>query len=161
MAKRKKKKTDEPTIENRKARYRYAIVETMEVGIKLLGTEVKSVRDGKMSLGEGYVRAEATPPRLTLYGVHIAEYPPAGFKVMQHHPTRPRVLLAHKKEIMKLAIASEVKGTTIVPLKVYFKGGRAKLQIGVGKGKGQSDKRQDIREREDKRAMERAMSKKI
>src|SRR5690606_10282618 len=88
-------------IENRKARHEYDILDTLEVGIRLLGSEVKSVRDGKVSLAEGYVRAEAAPATLELFSVNIAEYPPA--QGHQHVPTRVRTLLAHKREIVKLA----------------------------------------------------------
>ncbi len=173
----KKDKHDAPEILNRKARYDYAITETLEVGVKLVGTEVRSIRGGKCSLGEGYVRAEATPPSLVLYGVHIDEYAPAGHTSAtvengragaggvkgrgQHVPTRPRVLLAHAREIVRLANAAQVKGVTIVPLKMYFKGGRAKLLIGVGTGKQRRDKRETIKERESDRDLRRAMTKRV
>ena len=146
----------EPTIENRQARHDYAIGDTLEVGIELVGTEVKSVRAGKISLAEGYVSAEASPPRLTLHSVHIAHYPNAG-KAAQHELVRPRRLLAHRREISKLADEVKRKGFTIVPLKVYFKNGRAKLLIGLGTGRKAADKRQAIAAREMKRDMDRAM----
>lgn len=151
-----------PVIENRKARHRFVILETLEVGIKLVGTEVRSVRAGKCSLGEGYVRAETDPwLSLTLHGVHIDHYAPAGASGSgrQHAAARSRTLLAHKREIRKLATATREKGMTIVPLKLYFKHGFAKLLIGVGRGKRQYDKRQDIRKREQQRDIRRAMSK--
>lgn len=155
-----KDKHDSPEILNRRARFDYAISETLEVGLKLRGTEVRSIRAGKCSLAEGYVRAEAEPPSLTLYGVHIDEYPPAGPAAggRQHVPTRSRTLLAHAREIVKLATATAEKGVTIVPLKIYFKSGRAKLLIGLGRGKQVRDKRQDIRKRETDRDMRRAMT---
>src|SRR5690606_12874592 len=120
MAK-KGEKRDAPEILNRRARFDYAISDTLEVGLKLKGTEVRSIREGKCSLAEGYVRAEADPPSLTLYGVHIDEYAPAGHTSAgrQHNPTRARTLLAHSREIIKLANASREKGVTIVPLKTY------------------------------------------
>lgn len=155
MAK-KRAKQEAKSIENRRARYDYHIGETLEVGIVLRGTEVKSIRDGKVSLAEGYVRVSEQPPGLYLHGVDIAEYPPAG--AVQHKPTRERVLLAHKREILKLAKETAAKGVTLVPLKLYFKDGRAKLLIGVGTGKGKSDKRQSIAAREAKRDIDRAMS---
>lgn len=147
----------EPTIENRKARHQYAISDTLECGIELRGTEIKSIRDGKASLAEGYARATEQPLALKLHGVHIAEYPPAG-EAQQHDPIRTRRLLAHKREIRKLATLTREKGVTLVPLKMYFVRGRAKLLIGVGRGKAKADKRQDIAKREAKREMDRAMS---
>ncbi len=177
-------------IENRKARFDYAIVDTLEVGIMLRGSEVKSVRDGKVSLGEGYVRAEhplvagstrgartagskgpadrasssrIDGPALWLHAVNIAEYPPAGpsGSVGQHVPTRTRKLLAHSREIAKLAREVQVKGFTLVPLKLYFKNGKAKILIGLGKGKTKSDKRDTIAKRESDRDISRATSRRF
>ena len=159
MASRAKSRVAEPTIENRKARHRFHILETLECGLKLTGTEIKSVRDGKVSLGEGYVRAEEHPLRLTLHGVHIGEYPPAG-PARQHDPIRTRILLAHRREIAKLADKTREKGTTLVPLKLYFLRGRAKLLIGLARGKRMADKRQDLAKKEAQRDIERAMSRK-
>lgn len=153
------KAAQERTIENRKARFDYHILDTLEVGIVLTGPEVKSVREGKVSLAEGYVRAAAEPPDLSLYGVNIAEYAPAG--AHQSSPTRTRRLLAHKKEILKLAKESAVKGMTIVPLKLYFKNGYAKILVGVAQGKTRGDKRATIAKRESDRDINRAMSKRI
>lgn len=157
MAGKTKPSTLEPTIENRKARHDYFIEETLECGIKLTGTEIKSVRKGQVSLAEGYVRAQDAPLSLSLHSVHIAEYPPAG-EAHQHAPTRERILLANKREIRKLADRTRQRGFTLVPLKMYFVRGRAKLLIGVARGKGKTDKRQSIAEREHKRDMDRAMS---
>lgn len=148
----------EPTIENRRARHDYFIEETLECGIKLTGTEIKSIRLGLVSLAEGYVQAIESPLSLTLYGVHIGEYPPANV-AHQHIPTRERMLLAHQREIRRMAARTSVKGITLVPLKMYFVRGRAKLLIGIGRGKQKSDKRQDIAAREHQRDMDRAMSK--
>lgn len=156
-----KKKEDTPEILNRRARHDYHIGETLEVGIKLVGTEVRSVRAGRCSLAEGYVRAEADPPRLLLYSVHIDEYAPAGpvQAGRQHAFKRPRILLAHAKEIRRLAAAAEVKGNTLVPLKVYFNDrGLAKMLIGVGRGKAVYDKREAIKKRESDRDIRREMS---
>jgi SsrA-binding protein len=147
---------NEPTIENRQARHDYAIGDTLECGIELLGTEVKSVRAGKVSLAEGYVSARGAPPELLLHSVHIAEYPPAG-KAVQHEPVRVRKLLAHRREIVRLADEVKRGGFTLVPLKIYFKNGRAKLLIGLGTGRKAADKRQAIAAREMKRDMDRAM----
>lgn len=155
MAK-KPEKDHSPTIENRKARHDYAILETIECGLILRGSEVKAVRDAKVSLGEGYVIARAEPLTLEMVNVDIGEYSPAA--ALGHKPKRARTLLAHKGEILKLAKAMETKGMTIVPLKLYFKNGYAKVLIGVAKGKTAYDKRQSIGEREAKRDMDRAMS---
>ena len=146
-----------PTIENRRAQHDYEILDSLECGIVLLGSEVKSVRAGKVSLAEGYVVVEGTPPRLTLLGVNIAEYPPAPGA---HEPTRSRRLLAHRREIERLARQVDQKGMTIVPLKVYFREGYAKMLIGLGRGRGKSDKRQRIAEREMQRDIDRAMTRK-
>ncbi|TVQ75672.1 MAG: SsrA-binding protein SmpB [Phycisphaeraceae bacterium] len=156
----KKPKSPEPEINNRKARHDYAITDTLECGIILYGTEVKSIRAGRMSLGEGYVRATEVPLSLELHGVRIDEYAPAGAS-SQHRPTQTRTLLAHKREIRKLARASQQKGVTIVPLKAYFKNGRVKILIGLGTGKRSYDKRQDIKKRDAQREVQRAMSKRM
>ncbi len=149
-------KPDERTIENRRARFDYHISDTLEAGIMLRGSEVKSVRDGKVSLAEGYVRVQLDPPALFLHGATIDEYGPAASR--QHSMGRIRKLLAHKREIAKLHRQVDQKGMTIVPLKLYFKNGYAKLLIGLGQGKSKHDKRQSIAERESKRDINRAMS---
>lgn len=156
MAKKKAEKDQTPSIENRKARFDYQIGETLEVGIVLRGSEIKAVRDSLVSLGEGYVLARESPLELTLLNVNIGEYAPAA--ALGHKPTRARPLLAHKREILKLAREVSKKGMTIVPLKLYFKNGFAKLLIGVAKGKATHDKRHTIAERESKRDIDRAMS---
>ncbi|MDA1008880.1 MAG: SsrA-binding protein SmpB [Planctomycetota bacterium] len=145
-----------PTIENRQARFDFQIGETFEVGMVLTGSEVKSIRNGRISLGEGFVMARATPAILELHAVHIDEYPQASPQ-HQHEPRRVRRLLAHKKEIERLAQVVKAKGASLVPLKLYFLRGRAKLLIGVGIGRKKSDKRQAIRERDDKRDADRAV----
>jgi len=130
----------EPVIENRRARHDYSIEDTLECGIELLGTEVKSIRAGQVSLGEG---------------VRVAEYPPAG-AARQHDPDRPRRLLAHRREIRRLAVEVRSRGGSLVPLKMYFLRGKVKLLIGLGFGRRKEDKRQAIAEREAKRDMDRA-----
>jgi SsrA-binding protein len=150
---------NEPTVENRKARHTYAIGETLECGIKLLGTEVKSIRAGRISIGEGFVIATDEPPTLVLLNVHIDEMTRSAAST--YRPTQTRTLLAHKKEIRKLARAAQSKGVTLVPLKVYFKGGRVKILIGVGTGKKQHDKREDIKKRDVERDIRRVMSKRM
>jgi len=162
MAKSKKKKKDkthEPEIVNRKARHNYHILGTVECGIVLRGTEIKSIRSGQCSIAEVYVRAEDSPPALWMHGMHIDEYTHGGS--MQHRPTRTRKLLAHKREILKLQQETMAKGVTLVPLKIYFKDGRAKVQVGVAKGKARHDKRADIKDREMDRDMRRFMSRKM
>lgn len=158
MAAKKGKSTGAPEILNRRARHEYSVEDTLEVGVRLVGTEVKSVREGRVSLGEAYVRATEQPLELLLLGAHIGEYAPGG--VRQHPAVRQRILLAHKREIVKLARASDRKGYTIVPLKMYFKNGFAKLLIGLARGKGQSDKREDLKKRDAQRDIDRAMSRK-
>lgn len=155
-------KSNEPVIENRKARHDYFIEDTLECGIELLGSEIKSVRLGQVSLAEGFVRTDLGPrqrPTLILHAVHIGEYPPAGAQ-RQHAPQRERTLLAHRREIRRLAAQTAAKGVTLVPLKIYFVRGRAKVLIGVARGKQKADKRQSIAEREHRRDMDRAMSRK-
>lgn len=159
----KKDKTKEVVIENRRARFEYHIGDTLECGIVLRGSEVKSLRDGQVSLQEGFVRALAEPPALLLHAVDIGEYGPSGpvGNGRQHARVRARVLLAHKGEILKLAKQMAVKGMTIVPLKLYFKNGFAKVLIGVGKGKAKHDKREAMGKRDAERDMARAMSRKV
>lgn len=189
---------NERVIENRKARFDYTILDTLETGMVLKGSEIKSVRDGKVSLAEGYVRVEYVPtapprgnrparestrasvlarssssaaarrtrsdgPALWLHSVNIAEYAPAGpsGSVGQHAPTRTRKLLAHKREIIKLAREVQQKGVTLVPLKIYFKAGKAKLLVGLAKGKTNVDKRQSIAKRQVDRDIARAMTRKM
>ncbi len=156
MSKRQKPADQAPTIENRKAFHDFAISESIECGMELLGTEVKSVRGSQVSLAEGYVMAELNPLRLNLHGVHIAEYPPAG-RDRQHEPIRVRRLLAKRREIEKLAGLMQAKGVSLVPLKIYFKNGFAKLLVGVGTGRTKGDKRQVISKRESQRDIDRAM----
>ncbi len=155
----KRKASNELVIENRKARFDYAISDTLEVGIVLGGSEVKSVRAGNVSLAEGYVRVQPQPPALFLHSANIDEYGPSGTR--QHRPQRVRLLLAHKREIAKLARQVDQKGMTVVPLKLYFKNGYAKLLIGLGKGRSTHDKRRAIGERENKRDIDRAMSRRM
>lgn len=150
-------KSNEPVIENRKARHDYFIEETLECGLELTGTEIKSIRDGQVSLAEGFVRASDNPVALTLHSVHIAEYPPAA-EHQQHDPARVRRLLAHAREIRRLADRTRQRGTTLIPLKIYFVRGRAKLLIGVAQGKRKADKRQDIAKKTAQREIARELS---
>ncbi|RMH31818.1 MAG: SsrA-binding protein SmpB [Planctomycetota bacterium] len=161
MAKKKKGKTDAPTFENRKARHEYFIEDTLEAGIVLQGSEVKAIRDGRCSIGEGYISVEEYPkPRLVMHQVDIGAYQPSG--ALNHRPKRDRVLLAHKREIEKLARQVEQKGVTLVPLKLYFNSdGRAKVLVGLARGKQSHDKRHAIAERQVQRDLQRAMSRKM
>ena len=129
---------------NKKARFEYFIEETFEAGIALKGTEIKSVRLGQISLQEAYVRTDGQ--QAWLIGAHIAPYEHAS--ASQHDPAREKKLLLHKREIKRLWDAVRIKGMTIVPIKVYLKAGRAKLEIGIAKGKKQYDKRESIKERD-------------
>ncbi|MDD2521211.1 MAG: SsrA-binding protein SmpB [Anaerolineaceae bacterium] len=129
---------------NKKARFEYFILETFEAGLVLKGTEIKSVRQGQISLQEAYVRTNGE--EIWLVGAHIAPYEHAS--AFQHDPKRDRKLLMHKKEIRKLYDEVRIKGMTIVPMRVYLKGGKAKLEIGLAKGKKQYDKRESIKERD-------------
>lgn len=138
---------------NRKASHDYHILRTIEAGIALLGTEIKSIREGRVSIREAYVRPE--DGEMWLVGAHIAHYPPAGRA--QHDPTRSRKLLLHREEIWELTREAQTSGLTIVPLRLYLKNGRAKLEIALAKGKKAYDKRQAIAKREAERAMRRAV----
>ncbi len=130
---------------NRKARFDYFILETYEAGIALQGTEIKSVRNGQISLGEAYVEIRQGR-EAWLVNSHIAPYDPASR--FNHNPIRPRRLLLNKKEIRDLWNEVRLKGVTVVPLKVYLSHGLAKLEIGVAKGKKLYDKRQEIAKRD-------------
>ena len=138
---------------NRKAYHDYHIQETLEAGIVLKGSELKSIRDGKVNLSDAYARPEGG--ELWLYNSHIASYDAASYNT--HEPTRPRKLLLHKKEINILAGKVVQKGLTLVPLKLYIKHGVAKLELGVARGKKVYDKKEAIARRDADREMERAM----
>ncbi|MEA3308785.1 MAG: SsrA-binding protein SmpB [Chloroflexota bacterium] len=140
---------------NRSARHNYSIEDTYEAGIVLQGTEIKSIRAGRVNLKGGYVmqRGEA----LWLMDVHIAPYKQAGLGT--HAPTRPRKLLLHRKQIERLIEDVQRKGYTLVPLRMYLRGNYAKVEIGVAKGKRQYDKRQAIIERDHQRRMQRELKK--
>ncbi|MFD1123934.1 SsrA-binding protein SmpB [Lentilactobacillus raoultii] len=154
MAKRKhKQKNDNLMAQNKKARHDYSILETYEAGIVLTGTEIKSIRDRRINLKDGFVQIRNG--EAYMMNVHISEY--AQGNQFNHDPLRNRKLLLHKKEIRKLGQATQDKGITIVPLKVYLKSGFAKVLIGVAKGKREYDKRETIKRRDEKRAIERVM----
>ena len=138
---------------NRKAYHDYNILETLEAGLSLSGSEIKSVRESRVSLGEAYVKAENG--ELWLTGAHIARYDPASY--MGHEPTRRRRLLLHRKEINRLQGKLQEKGLTLVPLKMYIKERVAKLEIGLGRGKKLYDKRETIARRDAEREIERTL----
>ena len=152
-----KKKTENPRIENRKARHNYHIHEKIEVGIVLQGSEVKSVRDGQVSLQEGFARIEPNSMEMFLHEVHIAPYSHAS-GVNGHDPTRLRKLLAHKREIKRIFGQTTAKGTTLIPLNMYFVRGRVKLEIGVCTGKKSYDKREDLKSKDARREIQKAMT---
>ncbi len=139
---------------NRKAFHEYHILETFEAGVQLRGSEVKSIREGKASLKQGYIlirKGEAW-----LKGSHIASYSHTGFE--GHEPVRDRKLLLHKKEIQKIGSKLAEKGLTAVPTKMYFKGGLIKLEFGLAKGKKLYDKRDTKKKRDVERDIQRALS---
>ena len=160
MSKKKENLTLAPRIENRKARHDYHIDTKLEVGIVLKGSEVKSIRNSEVSLGEGFARVEPKTMELWLYNVNIAPYRQA-MGNNGHEPTRPRKLLAHRREIARLYAELATSKATLVPLALYFVRGKVKIEIGVGRGKQAHDKRQDIKARSADRDMRRAMTRKV
>ncbi|NJP06979.1 MAG: SsrA-binding protein SmpB [Chloroflexaceae bacterium] len=140
--------------ENRQARHDYHIEEVFEAGLVLTGSEIKSVRDGRVNLRGSFARVVNN--EVILYDCHISPYEQSGV-FFNHNPTRPRKLLLHRREISRLTGLVRQKGLTLVPLRVYFKGRLAKLELGVARGKKLYDKREDIAKREASRDIERAM----
>ncbi|MCI8544907.1 MAG: SsrA-binding protein SmpB [Bacilli bacterium] len=140
-------------IQNRKAKFDYDIIETIETGIVLTGTEIKSLRIGKANLKDSY--AIVRNGEVFLVNMHISEY--VHGNIFNHNETRSRKLLLHKKEILKLNDKVRLEGFTLVPLKVYIKGNYAKVLLGVGKGKKLYDKREAMKERDMKRELDKAM----
>ena len=138
---------------NRRARFDFDLLEKVEAGIVLTGTEVKSLRTGKASLEEAYAGLDRG--EVWLYGCDIPEYLEANR--MNHKPKRPRKLLLHRLEIQKIAAKSTEKGLTLVPLQIYFKDGIAKVEICVAKGRKTFDKREAIKKKDDKREMDRVV----
>jgi SsrA-binding protein len=139
--------------ENRRARFDYAVEDRLEAGLELMGSEVKSLRDGTANLADAY----ALPKNGELYllNAHIGVYNPA--KLFGHEPTRGRRLLMHRAEIDRWSAKVRERGYSIIPLMLYFKKGRAKVELGLCRGKTHDDRRQDIKERETKREMDRAV----
>ena len=138
---------------NRKAGFEYFLLEHFEAGLSLMGTEIKSIREGQISLTEAYI--QVTEREAWLVNAHIAPYDPAS--QFNHDPKRPRRLLLHHKEIRDLWDQVRLKGVTVIPLKVYLKDGRAKIEIAVAKGKKLYDKRDEIEKRDTRREVERQL----
>jgi SsrA-binding protein len=150
MAKKKRKAEPGDIATNRRARHRYEFVETLEAGVELRGTEVKSLREGGVQLVDAY--ATIDDGEMWLRNAHIPPYAPA---LDNHDPERPRKLLLHRREIDRLVGRLERKGLTLVPTRIYFKGPRAKVEIALARGKEQADRRRDIRDRDVRREVER------
>jgi SsrA-binding protein len=147
MAKAKEDRSNQTIAENRKAGFDYHLLETFEAGVVLLGTEVKSIREGGANLRDSYCRLDQG--EAYLLGAHIAQYSHGGSA--SHDPVRPRKLLLNRDELHKLLGKTTEKGLTIVPLRLYFKEGRVKVAIALAKGKKSFDKRETIRRREAER----------
>ena len=161
MAKTPKKKASDDAnerviSENRKARHNYLVIDALECGIALVGSEVKSLREGRISLEEAYARVKET--EVWLIGCDIPEYTDASR--FNHKPKRPRKLLLHRREIKRFAELATQKGLTLVPLRLYFKEGKAKVLLGLCKGKAKHDKRQAMKSAEAKREIARQMLRK-
>lgn len=153
VQKRKKQAPSNIAAQNRRARHNYAILETLEAGIVLKGTEVKSLREGRASIGESYASEENG--ELYLINAHIPEYAKGAFS---HNPRDPRKLLLHKREIARLLIAIQRKGQTVVPLSIYFNDrGIAKVQLALAQGKQYHDKREHQKKQDWKRQQARLM----
>jgi SsrA-binding protein len=149
--------TEEAGIEviarNKRARHDYEILETWETGIVLTGTEVKALRDGRANLTDAFGVVNAG--EVFLLNLHIGAY--GHGNVFNHEPTRTRKLLLHKREIRRMIGAVERQGLTLVPLELYFKGGRVKVRLALGRGKKQHDRREDIKKRDAEREIARAL----
>jgi SsrA-binding protein len=148
---------DKTVAVNRRARHQYAIEETLEAGLALTGTEIKSIRAGKVNLAEAYARIERG--EAWLIGAHIAPYEQGNRN--NHEPTRTRKLLLHRDQIAELVGRTQAKGFTLVPLKLYIRNGMAKLELGIGRGKKAYDKRRTIAERDARRDLERSTKERV
>ncbi len=154
MAKGKKRKVAPGDVAtNRQASYRFDLLDRLECGVVLQGTEVKALRAGSAQIKDGY--ASVRDGELWLHNVHIPPYGPAARE--NHEPERPRKLLAHRREIERLIGRTQERGLTIVPTRIYFSDGRAKVEIALARGKDRFDKRESIKAREQQRDVERAL----
>ncbi len=155
MAKGKKRKAAAGDVAtNRYASYRFELLERIECGLVLAGTEVKSLRNGTVQIKDGY--AQVRDSELWLHNVHIPPYGPASRE--NHDPDRPRKLLAHRREIERLTAKVQERGLTLVPTRIYFSGPRAKVEIALARGKDRFDKRESIKARDQRRDIQRALS---
>ncbi len=150
MAPKKRKAAPGDVATNRQAAYRYHLLDKLEAGMVLTGSEVKSLRGGKAQLKDGY--AVVKDGEAWLLNVHIPPYPPARDN---HQPERPRKLLVHRRELQRLLGKTQERGLTLVPTRIYFKGARAKVELALAKGKEQRDRRREIRDRDVRREVER------
>jgi SsrA-binding protein len=148
---------DKTVAVNRRARHEYAVEETLEAGIVLTGTEIKSIRAGRVNLAEAYARIEHG--EAWLIGAHVAPYEQGNRN--NHEPTRTRKLLLHRDQIAELVGRTQAKGFTLVPLKLYIRDGMAKLELGVARGKKEYDKRRAIAERDARRELERVTKERV
>lgn len=139
--------------QNKKARYDYEILSTFEAGLVLTGTEIKSVREGRVQLKDGYGKIQEN--EAFLHEVYIAPYPNAG--PFNHEPTQTRKLLLHKREIQKLYGKTQEKGLALVPLRMYLKNGRAKVELGLGRGKRKYEKREAIKKQDARKEIQRSL----
>ena len=144
---------EKPIANNRRARHNYQVLDSLECGLALVGSEVKSLRAGHLSLEEAFARVKGD--EVWLMDADIPEYSHAS--KMNHEPKRPRKLLLHRREINKFANLAHEKGLTLVPLKMYFKGGKAKVLLGLCRGKKQHDKRETMKKADTQRGLQRAM----
>lgn len=149
----KKDEAQKIICQNKTARMNYFIDDTFEAGIVLVGTEVKSLREGRANLKDSYARVK--DGEVFLYDLHVSPY--SFGNRYNHEPLRVRKLLLHKREIKRLYGKSREKGLALIPLKLYFKNGKVKVELGIGKGKKLHDKREDMKLREDRRDMERGL----
>ena len=153
----KKESGEKPICQNKTARLNFEIEDTYEAGIALVGTEVKALREGKCNLTDSY--AVINEGEAFLHDMHISPY--SHGNIMNHDPLRVRKLLLHRRELKRLYGKTREKGLTLIPLRIYFKTGKIKVELGVGRGKRLHDKRQELKRRTDKREMERAFRYKI
>ena len=152
MSGKKKSEHDRTVTRNRKARYAYEISERIEAGLVLTGSEVKSLRAGRVNIAEGHVRVKEG--EAWLLSCHFSPYAQASY--LNHEPERPRKLLLRSRQILQIKKATQEKGFTAIPLSIYFKGPWAKVEIGLAQGRKQHDKRQHIKERDLKRQLQRS-----
>ncbi|HDM75768.1 MAG TPA: SsrA-binding protein SmpB [Deltaproteobacteria bacterium] len=143
--------------QNKKAKHDYFIDDILEAGIVLLGSEVKSLREGRVNLKDSY--AKVKDGEVFLYGCHISPYPHASYN--NHEPERVRKLLLHKREIKRLIGKTREKGYSLIPLRLYFRGGKVKVELALARGKKKHDKREAIKRREEDRELRRIMRKKF